>query len=65
MKFRLLRDALLVEVYNRLRVPFIAFTILISTSTFFYRYISHYTYSVIDCFGIVLPLYSKATNIAS
>lgn len=54
MKFRLLRDAVFIEVSNRLKVPFVAFTLLISASTFFYRYITNYTYSVIDCFYMTM-----------
>jgi voltage-gated potassium channel len=54
MKFRLLRDAVFIEVSNRLKIPLIAFTILISASTVFYRYITHHTYSVIDCFYMTM-----------
>jgi voltage-gated potassium channel len=54
MNFRLLRDAVLIEVSKRLKVPFIAFTILISISTYFYYYISNYQYTIVDCFYMTM-----------
>lgn len=54
MKFRLLRDAIFIEVYHRLKVPILLFIALISSSTLVYWYITEYTNSLFDCFYMTM-----------
>ena len=54
MNFRLIRNVIVFEVYQRLKYPMLAFLVLVVFSTFFYRYISGYAYSVVDCFYMTM-----------
>lgn len=54
MKFRLIRDAIFYEVYQRLKLPLLAFVLLISFATFFYWYITGYSYTLTNCFYMTM-----------
>lgn len=54
MKFRLLRDAIVFEVYRRLKIPLLGFMVLVTVSTYFYWYIANYKYSLLDCFYMTM-----------
>lgn len=54
MKFKLLRDAIFIEVFHRLRVPMLLFFALVSFSTLFYWYITNYTNTLFDCFYMTM-----------
>lgn len=54
MKFRLLRDAIVFEVYQRLKTPLLGFVVLVGASTYFYWYIADFKYTLFDCFYMTM-----------